>query len=192
MTVRTYNVHEQDQATLAEDLRFAGTASKHDADKVGWMPLGAYREATAQRRLVICTNNGDRVGFTLWQYKAGELKLYQVWVRADARLIVHGRSLVSHVEAIAATHGCYRLRAWVAEDLAANLFWAAIGFQNISWRWSPRKTSKRKHLLWIRSIVPGLPVTTPHAQQDAGPLLLPTSPKLQTTSQELMLGARRA
>lgn len=162
-TVSTYNVHEQSQGIIADSLAFAGSASRFDADKVGWMPTQAYSEATQQKRLVICTNNSDKVGFVLWQISRGEMKIYQIWVRSDARLIEHGLALVSHVESIASTRGAYRMRAWVAEDLAANLFWAAMGFRKISWRWSPRKSSKRKHLLWVQPVTQAALMTSPHA-----------------------------
>lgn len=174
-SVLTYNVHEQQPFKKADSLAFASCASRLDADKVGWMPLQAYREAVQQQRLVICENNGDKVGFILWAISRGELKIYQCWVRKDARLILHGKALVAHVEEIAATYDAYRLRAWVAEDLAANVFWAAIGFENIGWRHSPRPTAKRKHLLWVKSLLLRLPCYS--------------EPSLRGASQRLLLAA---
>lgn len=149
--ITTHNVHDVASNDVVADLLFCGTAARLDADKVGWLPHQAYREAFLSQRLVIVENNNDRVGFALWQLSRGQLKLYQVWVRQDARLILHGRALVDHVERFAIELGAYRLRAWVAEDLAANTFWKAIGFEHISWRYSPRKHSSRRHLLWVRT-----------------------------------------
>lgn len=174
--ISTRDVHELQGSRLVDALAFCGAAARIDPDKIGWLPHQAYREAFLQQRLVIVENNDDKVGFALWQSSRGQIKLYQVWVRPDARLILHGKALVHHVERLAIEHSAYRLRAWVAQDLAANTFWRSIGFDNISWRYSTRKHSDRKHLLWVRRVPPTLSAelfesSAPHEAQ----LILPTS-----------------
>jgi hypothetical protein len=76
----------------------------------------------------------------------------QIWVRRDARLIEHGRALIDHLEdAHARRLNAWQLRAWVAEDLEANLFWPQIGFVYRGWRWGPARRARR-HNLWTRPL----------------------------------------
>lgn len=173
MTVRVDNLHELPPRDLLDALTFCASACRIDADKIGWMPHQGYRDGWLQRRLIRVTNNDDQVGFALWALARGELKIFQCWVRPDARMILHGRALIDHLDEIAQRRGAYRLRCWVAEDLAANLFWRAIGFSAKTWRWSPRSTSRRRHLLWTRP-------TPPHADAK---LLSPPGPSSRERDQ---------
>jgi len=141
-----------------QDLRFAASAAREDADKIGWLVHSVYDTALLRNRLIVVVTNGDRVGFALWGHNpsTAELKLYQVWVRQDARLIINGRLLVAQANKHARELRATKLRCWVAEDLAANLFWKAIGFKKKAWRYGPARLSKRKHNLWVKQVSPSL------------------------------------
>lgn len=148
--VETVSSAEQVGNSLAQRLvRHACNADHH---AVGFLPYGAVSEAIQEQRMLRLYRNNDCVGYLIWRVRLGEMRVVQVWVREDARQIMHGKILVARAEQIARRRGCYRMRAWVAEDLAANIFWAAIGFKNSTWRWSPRRGSKRRHLLWLRCV----------------------------------------
>lgn len=153
---------------VREDLLFCASAARKDASKIGWIPHAAYTKAALRNNLILLTTNGDRVGYALYGVNTftAELKLFQVWVRQDARLIVNGRLLVAKAEEVARRARAWRLRCWVAEDLAANLFWHAIGFKKKTWRDGPAKSSKRKQILWVRAVTfPGaLPLNGPNEQ----------------------------
>lgn len=152
---------------LANALRFARAGSGTDADKVGWIPLAALRQGVVERRLHICYNNDDHVGYCFWQQRYDELKIYQIWVRQDARMILHGRALVDALEAEPRQRAARLVRLWCAEDLAANVFWEAIGFTKKGWRHSPHRTATRRHLLWVR------PVTLPYGRGHSATLSKP-------------------
>lgn len=144
-----------------ELILLADHAITRDGHCIGFLPHGAYHDATTNGRLFSLFRNGDRVGFLLWSAnQLRECRVLQIWVRQDARLIEHGRALIDHLQnAHARKLHAWQLRAWVAEDLAANLFWPQIGFELRGWRWGPAKRSRR-HNLWTRSLVP-----TPSPQQ---------------------------
>lgn len=127
----------------------------HDGNAIGFLPHGAYHDATRHGRLFSLLRNNDRVGFLMWSTNAiRECRILQIWVRRDARLIEHGRALIDHLENEHARRmHSWILRAWVAEDLAANLFWPQIGFTKIGWRWGPAKRARR-HNLWVRIVTP--------------------------------------
>jgi len=180
MPIEVHAVHTLTPNAQADAIAFCGSGSKLEAYKVGWIPLAAYTGAIKQRRLLICTNNDDKVGFCMWRHSYGDLAIYQIWVRPDARLILHGRAIVLALHTIGTQRRARLLRLWCGEDLAANLFWEAIGFENNGWRHGPKRTSTRRHLLWTQRIMPELVArpresVSPHAES----LLLP-NPHLTT------------
>ena len=144
-------------------LLFCYSASKLDANSIGWLPKQAYDNRHERGELLTLYNNDDLVGFVLMSRPSpyGELRCLQIWVRRDARMMIHGRALIDELDTIAEQRHCWLLRLWCAEDLAANLFWEALGFQKRGWRWGPAKTPRR-HNLWTRRVSPSsqLPAAT--------------------------------
>lgn len=139
---------------LRQTMSFIYSASRLDGNMIGWMPYQAYDTRHAQGRLIALWNNNDLVGFLMWSpNQLGEIRILQIWVRADARMILHGRALVNWLDHEAQKTGHQVIRLWCAVDLAANLFWPAVGFRYRCWRWGTGKKSRR-HALWWRTITP--------------------------------------
>lgn len=143
-----------------ELLTFAVGSTRIDGQCIGWLPTAAYVGAHEQGRIIACYNNGDLVGYILWGANNGIMRCFVVWVRRDARLIIHGKALVQRIEEEGARRGCTRVELWCAVDLAANLFWQAIGFSKICWRWGRAKKARR-HWLWRRAITSPSPTPRP-------------------------------
>lgn len=116
-----------------------------DTHCVGWLPKSVFEQRLETNDVNTCWRNGDLVGWCLRGESVARkvMKIYQIWVRPDARILEHGRALISQIEEAAVTVGDGYLEAWVAEDLAANYFWNAIGFVRGVWRWG-RGQSLRK------------------------------------------------
>lgn len=129
----------------------AYSASRIDGQAIGWLPRQAYDQAHQQNRMISCTNNDDLVGFAVFGCSHSDLRIYQIWVRRDARMLIHGRSIIDHLNDKAWPTNLTRLGLWCAIDLAANLFWKALGFINTNWRWGKAKKA-RKHLQWTKPI----------------------------------------
>lgn len=146
----TRELHEN---SARSTLSFCYSACRIDGHCIGWLPKAAYDEAHLQGRIVALWNNDDLVAFCLHSITNAELRCLQIWVRRDARLILHGRALVSWLDWRARRAGAYRLRLWCAIDLPANLFWRALHFHPQCWRWGPAKRSRR-HILWTRRVIP--------------------------------------
>lgn len=157
-------------------LSFCYSACRIDGECLGWLPKMAYDQAHQQGRIAAVYNNDDLVGFALWSVDCGQLRCLQVWVRRDARLLLHGKALVDFLDATARQLRCHVLRLWCAIDLAANHFWKALGFRYRGWRWGRAKNSRR-HALWSRSV--NCPIADMRARQDDGPLELPEPPTLR-------------
>jgi GNAT superfamily N-acetyltransferase len=130
-----------------ELLTFAVSSTRIDGQCIGWLPTAAYVGAHEQGRMVACYNNADLVGYILWGANNGIIRCFVVWVRRDARLLVHGKALVSAIGNEGLRRGCTRIELWCAIDLAANLFWRALGFDRVCWRWGRAKRARR-HWLW--------------------------------------------
>lgn len=154
-----------DSKKRRELLAFCYSACRIDGQCLGWLPRAAYDEAHQQGRICAVWNNDDLVGFALWSTDNGELRCLQIWVRPDARLLLHGAALIAFLDEAAAHRGCYRLRLWCAVDLAANVFWRALGFIYRGWRWGRAKNS-RQHALWTRNV-------TRHIVAEHGPPIEP-------------------
>lgn len=125
-------------------------ATATDSNAIGWLPTRAFDIRAERDHVVTVFRNGDNVGWAMAapSVSRGVLKLYQIWVRPDARILEHGRSLVAELRGQARKAHCYQIEAWVAEDLPANIFWAAIGFTRCNWRWG-KGEDPRKHWRWV-------------------------------------------
>lgn len=156
-------------------LTFCYSACRLDGHALGWLPIAAYDEAHAQGRILALWNNDDLVAFCLFSTTQLELRCLQIWVRKDARLMVHGRALIDDLEARARRAGCWRIRLWCAIDLEANLFWRALHFRPITWRWG-RAHHGRRHVLWVRPINQPLESTPQSVWQPANGLAHTTPP----------------
>lgn len=124
-------------------------ATDQDSHAIGWLPLGAFDTRSENDEVLSCHRNDDLVGWAMAAVSRSRavLKLYQIWVRPDARILEHGRALVDRLRERARTDRCFIVEAWVAEDLPANIFWAAIGFQRNNWRWG-KGLNTRRHWRW--------------------------------------------
>lgn len=150
LVIATYpNLNGTQQRTLR---RMWHHAVQTDADAIGWLPTKAFEVRSSRGDVTAIYRNDDLVGWAMHakSKSRGVMKLYQIWIRPDARIIEHGRALITRLQRIAARERCHIIEAWVAEDLPANLFWFAIGFSQKSWRWG-KGGKRRKHLLWQTS-----------------------------------------
>lgn len=166
---------ELTQRLQLEILTFATSSTRIDGHCIGWLPTAAYVGAHEQGRIVACYNNQDLVGYILWGANNGIIRCFIVWVRRDARLILHGRALVDAIRGIGRSKRCSRIELWCAVDLAANYFWAALGFAKVCWRWGRAKRGRR-HWLWRMPINDELRLRDPIEQQLQAALARPNPP----------------
>lgn len=139
---------------LKNELRLLWTkAVSLDTNAIGWLPTSAFDARAEQDDISVIYRNGDLVGWAMHSPSLARAveKIYQIWVRPDARTIEHGRALVNRICNRAKSTNCVELEAWVAEDLAANLFWRAIGFTATNWRYG-RGERGRRHTRWVAPI----------------------------------------
>jgi len=151
--VQMYSPQELQPYQAAEVRKMWHHAVSRDTNAIGFLPTSVFTMRFAKGDFSTVYNNADLVGWAMHalSQKRGVMKLYQIWVRPDARLILHGKALIAKVEQHAQKARSTLIEAWVAEDLPANFFWKAIGFVNTNWRWG-RGENPRKHLRWVRRV----------------------------------------
>ncbi len=146
------------KGTLTADLTLAQQrelrllwihAVRTDTNAIGWLPTKVYDVRENAGDISALHRNGDCVGWVMAtpSRSRGVMKVYQIWVRPDARIIEHGRALMLHVAQRAEKNHCYQIEAWVAHDLPANLFWESIGFTRKNWRHGKGRNN-RIHWRW--------------------------------------------
>lgn len=116
---------------LASDIAFAVGAQKVASDALGFVPKAGVERHARTGRLALIERNNDRVGFCLFGTTKPTARVFQLWVRDDARRIQHGRALTAFVCDRASRRGCHVTLAKVARDLFCLPFWYAIGFHAI-------------------------------------------------------------
>lgn len=112
--------------------QFIRMVMDQDKDALGFIPAGGPEGVNKQviRGLTaIVSNNGQEVGYALFSHATGTaqiINIHQCAIMDDARLCGHGRALVRYLQHLFphAAFGCK-----VRDDLAANHFWEALGFQ---------------------------------------------------------------
>lgn len=125
-------------------------AVNRDTNSIGWLPTQAWDTRHDRGDTYSIHRNDDLVGWSMAAKspQRGVMKIYQIWVRPDARILEHGRALTAYIGEKAFQQRCWRIEAWVAEDIDANFFWPQVGFQRTVWRWG-RGDHPRKLHLWI-------------------------------------------
>ncbi len=153
-------------------------------DELGFLSTLALHEYWQRGQILLQHENGQPCGYVLWYdgrngnrplRRPADLAIHHACIQYDARRITHGTELVRWIVQHARASGFSRINAWVADDIPANAFWKAIGFQHVATRLGGEKR-KRVHNLWARSTaketVPAvLPITgnptptfVPHAR----------------------------
>lgn len=154
-TIKWSLVRDLPSRRQVEALAWITAASRERRQSIGFVPRAGVIRACELGRLGLLTNNDDCVGFLLYGPSRTSAKVYQIWVRPDARMIVHGRAMIDALTHWARLRGLMRLSLWCAIDLPSSLFWEALGFARVAERVGSRRTGRR-HARWVRSTIPVL------------------------------------
>lgn len=115
------------------------------AKKVRWqisfLPAQAYLAALERGRLLTLTHDNEVLGFCMFGVRREVARIHQLAVRPDARRRINATDLLCAIAAAPGAANVRTLRARVAADLEANLFWTSLGFlPTSSQTHSPRHT----------------------------------------------------
>lgn len=147
-------LHDLSQCTanqLHEQLRFIEAEARKGTKSIGFVPRSGLEYAARRGRLVTLSRNDDLVGFVLYGGRGSSARIYQIWVRADARLLLHGKQLTNWVGRWGMYRGRIRVSLWCLRELPATEFWRAMGFQKGGVRCQSIDT-RRHQTRWVREI----------------------------------------
>jgi GNAT superfamily N-acetyltransferase/predicted nucleic acid-binding protein len=107
------------------------TSADRHRDELGFLRAGVYAEQAAQGHLWVAVEIGsDRlVGFLLYGGRFPHLRIFQLFVRKDARSMGIGSSLVDELVKFGEENNFLTASAKVAAELPANSFWEREGFR---------------------------------------------------------------
>lgn len=142
------NVRDETSTTQAELCRFIITEARKGTDSIGFIPYEGLVRRVQEGNVLVLDNNSDHVGFAVVGGKGSSLRVFQIWVRQDARLLLHGRALVDALDTKAARAGKVRLSLWCLESLPSVFFWSALGFTQTG----TRQRSTRHQLQQLRFV----------------------------------------
>jgi hypothetical protein len=93
---------------------------------VGGLPRPAIDERLGRSTVVLGVLNGDPMGYLMWDYRGGSVRIPQACIQYDARRRKYGEALVAWL--VAAHPAATEIRLRCAADLEANVFWRDMGF----------------------------------------------------------------
>jgi len=144
------------RTAVPTDLKFVDSLQKKFSNEVGFLPLAALEGNIAKNRIAIGFENDEPAGYILGKprYKGdSELAiLYQCAIEYSAQRHMLGSSLLEHAVGLFPPPSKLAC-AWVAQDIEANFFWEACGFEPIAARRGSRRKG-RVHIFWERRIDP--------------------------------------
>jgi len=151
-----------------DNLRYARTCDALPADQVralsfiksealkgrsaiGWIPWAGIERSHQLGRVSVLHRNDDLVGFLVWGPSQTSTKVFQIWIREDARMLIHGKEMIRQLAEWSLKRGIFRISLWCADDLPANMFWSALGFTAAGVRKGGRH-SGRMHTRYVGSV----------------------------------------
>ena len=128
-----------DAVSFVKFLDHLQSKNKH---ALGFLPFEALRQAISLGRVFLAYENDQPAGYVIHGQPRQQAKIFQVVIEDDARRFEHGTALIEAVRQVMVHAKAHTLSLHCADDLEANEFWKAIGFQFTGQR-CRRKDKKR-------------------------------------------------
>jgi ribosomal protein S18 acetylase RimI-like enzyme len=137
---------------IARAVRYADDLARKNSEALSFIPTPRIEQYARDGQLWIATENDEPCGFLIFGNGWPQTRIYQACIQYDARRREHGMALVSTLADKARAMGCTDIRLWCADDLDANEFWRAAGFEYCAARRGGRRRG-RQHNLWALRLV---------------------------------------
>jgi GNAT superfamily N-acetyltransferase len=136
-----------------KDIKFLDHLQKKYSNQVGFLPRQALEWNIERGNVSIALENDEPAAYLLG--KGNYLRdphfgiIYQAAVSYDARRRLMGTALVQHfIDSVPAMNAVRLIGLWCAQDIEANEFWHACGFEAIAARHGSRRKG-RVHIFWV-------------------------------------------
>ncbi len=129
-------------------LDYVISLAKKHTDALGFLPRSTVERYVEAGQVLLARENDEPCGFLIFGNGWPRLKIYQACVQYDAQRQAHGLQMVGRLIAQASERGYEAISLWCADDLPANEFWAAAGFQKLKTKAGGRRRGRRLNL-WV-------------------------------------------
>lgn len=113
------------QAT-EDDLLYVVSLMRANRESVGGLPVPALRERIDRGTVLLASINDDPVGYVLYDYRDGIIRIPQACIQYDARRRRYGVALMQRL--LGRYESIREVSLRCAADLDANVFWRDMGF----------------------------------------------------------------
>lgn len=133
-----------------EDLDKIKVLADAHRQELGFVRRPALLEAITRKEIIIAQNNEHLAGFVHYRHRRDvQTTLYDIVVAPDHRLLGIGKTLIDALMTEAQTLGKQTIVLKCPEELAANTFYARLGFERIC----EEPGKHRKLVVWQFSII---------------------------------------
>jgi len=144
------------RAADEEDLPYICSLARRWTNEIGFLPRIAYKRILATGgSILVGSCNGQDAGFMVSTgriaHRPNAIQIYQAAVPEDLQRRELGTLMLTRL--ISQFPSSTVVMAWCAEDLEANQFWEASGFQKTHSQ-EPRNARKRRRQLWQLPLLP--------------------------------------
>lgn len=110
-------------------LRYVTDLMAKNYEAVGFLPAPRIEQYARAGQLWLQQENDEPCGYLIFGRGWPTLRVYQTCIQVDARNLDHATALVGRLIQTAEREGYEAISLHCADDLEANAFWAAMGFQ---------------------------------------------------------------
>jgi len=129
-------------------LTYVSSLMAKNYEAVGFIPEPRLEHYFQRGQVLLQTENDDPCGYLVFGNGWPRLRVYQCCVQIDARRLDHATELIRRLVNEAYRRHCTSISLWCADDLAANAFWKAAGFEFVGQRDNHNRRG-RKHNGWL-------------------------------------------
>ena len=113
-----------------EDVPFVLQMMREESNAVGFVPRARMAWEVQRGRVLLAHAGRMKLGYAyVGSPASGVLPIYQTVTEAGVRRTEIGLAMVRHAGVIAAAAGAWGLECGCRDELAANAFWRAAGFE---------------------------------------------------------------
>lgn len=136
-------------------IDFIANLAKKHTDALGFIPRPTLEKYIDNGQVLIARENGEPCGFLVYGAGWPRLRIYQACIQYDAQRQAHGLALVGRLIAFASARGYDAISLWCADDLPANMFWLAAGFQRLRSKPGGRRRGRQLNLwvYWLPTLI---------------------------------------
>ena len=114
---------------LKSKLEYIVNLHKKNSDSLGFIPKPYLEKLIIKDQVFFEYEGGLEGGFcVIGSGKGRTLKIYQHCIEEDLRMLKHGKKLFKKIENVAKKRNYDTISLRVRENLEANKFWKALGF----------------------------------------------------------------